>query len=142
MIKRLTITDLEYLGFKLAKKYLEKKGELIPEFYTCDKKKLDACLMQPYQTAFGQPCYRGFGAKAAVLFYGIIKNHPYQNGNKRIAVTTLVAFAWLHNKTFTLSKADMERVSLVVAKSHATTRGGILDLLAILFDSGTKDKKK
>jgi len=31
-------------------------------------------------------------SKASFLFYLMIKNHPFQNGNKRIAITTLFTF--------------------------------------------------
>ena len=36
--------------------------------------------------------------KAAVLFYLMVKNHPFQNGNKRIAMTTLLVFLYLNKR--------------------------------------------
>ena len=40
--------------------------------------------------------YEGHLAKAAYLFCSIIDSHPFSNGNKRLAVTLLIAFLLLN----------------------------------------------
>ncbi|MCX6785530.1 MAG: Fic family protein [Candidatus Komeilibacteria bacterium] len=51
-------------------------------------------MEQPYQTFGGKQLYPGLIKKSAILFYLMIKNHPFQNGNKRIAMTTLFYFLY------------------------------------------------
>jgi len=139
MITKLNLLDIEFLAFRLAKDYLEKKDEPIPAFYTCDKKKLDSCLNLPFQTAFGKDCYEGFSAKAAILFYSIIKNHPFENGNKRIAVTTLGTFSILNNRTMKIKNDKLLNISLIIADSHSKQMKLILEHLTVLFDIFIKE---
>jgi len=67
-------------------------GEPIPPFNTRFPDRLESCLKTPFQKFSGRSLYRGLIGKGAVLFYLMIKNHPFQNGNKRIAVMTLLYF--------------------------------------------------
>jgi prophage maintenance system killer protein len=53
---------------------------------------LESCLVTPFQSFSGKYFYPTFIAKASILFYLMIKNHPFQNGNKRIAMATLLFF--------------------------------------------------
>jgi death-on-curing protein len=48
---------------------------------------------RPFQSAFGRPLYATDIEKAAALFHGIIRNHPFTDGNKRTA--TLVSLYFL-----------------------------------------------
>lgn len=89
-IKELNIKDVEYVAFRLAQELMS-YNEPIPELGTRFPSKLGSCLETPFQT-FGKPLYRGLKEKAAMLFYIMVKNHPFENGNKRIAVMTLLLF--------------------------------------------------
>ena len=42
-----------------------------------------------------------------MLFYFLIKNHPFENGNKRIAITTLLTFLYANKKWL---KADIQEL--------------------------------
>jgi len=46
----------------------------------------------------GKSLYPTIPQQAAILFYSMIKNHPFENGNKRIAVMTLLIFLRFNNK--------------------------------------------
>jgi len=88
-IKTLSVDDIRYLAHTLAQKMLV-WGEPIPDFETRYPNILEACIGAPFQTFDKKSLYKGLEEKAAVLFYGLVKNHPFQNGNKRIAVTSFV----------------------------------------------------
>lgn len=90
-IKKLTISEVEYIAFSLAKELME-YGEPIPPFDTRYPDKLESCLQTPFQTFNRKGLYQTFESKAAILFYLLIKNHPFQDGNKRVAVVTLYYF--------------------------------------------------
>ena len=132
-MKMLSLLDVEYLAHKLAKDYLDKKDEPIPAFYKHNKIALNSCLELPFQSAFGKECYKGFDMKAAVLFYSLIKNHPFENGNKRIAVTSLMVFSFLNESKLICHQDDLHALSLDVANSPANTRNIMLRILTMLF---------
>ena len=46
----------------------------------------------PFQKFGGKSLYPSLVSKSGILFYLMVKNHPFQNGNKRIAITTLLMF--------------------------------------------------
>ena len=94
--KVLTIQQVEFIAHRLAKKFMQWNGP-IPDFSTRFPNVLESYLSTPFQTFDGKDLFRGLIEKAAILFYLIIKNHPFQNGNKRIAVTALIVFL-AHNR--------------------------------------------
>ena len=54
--------------------------------------KFESVIKGLYQTYDGQELYRTIEEKAAHLLYLIIKDHPFTNGNKRIAAFLFVYF--------------------------------------------------
>ncbi len=58
-----------------------------------------------FQSAFGQDAYPTLEEKAAHLLYFIIKNHPFNDGNKRSGA---FAFVWFLRKAGLL---DISRLS-------------------------------
>jgi prophage maintenance system killer protein len=93
----ITILDVEQIAFVLAQKLL-KFDEPIPDYSTRFPNVLESCVAAPFQWFSGHPLYRGLVAKASMLFYLMVKNHPFQNGNKRIAITTLLVFLSMNGK--------------------------------------------
>lgn len=92
----LTVRQIELVAHALAQQLME-WGEPIPAFDTRFPDRLESCLRTPFQKWEGRSLYRGIVGKGAVLFYLMVKNHPFQNGNKRVAIMTLLYF---------LSKSD------------------------------------
>jgi death on curing protein len=70
----------------------EEFTEDIPPFETRYPGKLESILNQIQSELFGKELYPGVVRKAAWLFYLMVKNHPFANGNKRIAIITLFQF--------------------------------------------------
>ncbi len=106
MRHRITLTEVERIAYLIAQQKVS-FDEPIPAFVTRFPNVLESCLETPFQTFSGRELYPTFTAKAGILFYLMNKNHPFQNGNKRIAMTTLffalyVAKKWLKVDTQTL----------------------------------------
>ncbi|MBU1089889.1 Fic family protein [Patescibacteria group bacterium] len=76
---------MEDVVHELAKALL-KYDEPIPHFTTRFPHKLESCLAVIEQLEYfnNDPILQ-----LANLIYRLVKNHPFQNGNKRIALTTL-----------------------------------------------------
>ena len=85
----ISITEVELIAYRLADK-LMKFDEPIPDFGTRFPSILESCLATPFQKFGGKFLYEGLVRKTAVLFYLMIKNHPFKNGNKRIAMMSML----------------------------------------------------
>ena len=68
--------------------------------------KLDAVLGSVYQSVFGEDVYPTTEEKAANLLYFLVKDHPFNDGCKRIAATLFLTFL---QKNGILKRADGRR---------------------------------
>ena len=114
----ITIADVEYIAFRLAKELLS-FDEPIPDFSTRFPNVLESCVLTPFQSFSGKALYPALVAKASILFYLMIKNHPFQNGNKRIAITTLLTFLYGNNKWLKADTQELYNFTFWVAQSPA-----------------------
>ncbi|MFH1012124.1 MAG: type II toxin-antitoxin system death-on-curing family toxin [Candidatus Peregrinibacteria bacterium] len=121
MIKKLTLKEVEYMAHHLAKKLMD-WDEPIPDFSTRFPHKLESCIETPFMTYAKRSLYQGLEKKAAVLFYLLIKNHPFQNGNKRIAVTTLLVFLMKNKRWLNVSPQEFYNFAAWVAGSPADVK--------------------
>jgi len=115
---RITLKEVEYIAFELAKELLS-FNEPIPNFTTRFPNILESCLLTPFQTFAGKQIYSGLIGKAGILFYLMIKNHPFQNGNKRIAMTTLFVFLYMNKKWIEINDQELYNFAVWVASSPA-----------------------
>ena len=119
--KSLTVAEVEYTAFKLAEEFMT-WDEPIPDFGTRFPNTLEGCLEQPFIRFSQKDLYRGLVGKATILFYLMIKNHPFQNGNKRIAVMSLLYFLHKNGKWLDVGSVELYNVALGVAKSRPSSR--------------------
>jgi death-on-curing protein len=117
----ITIGDVEYLAFRLAKEHLS-FNEPIPDFSTRFPNVLESCVLTPFQRFSGKALYRTLVAKASILFYLMIKNHPFQNGNKRIAITTLLTFLYGNSKWLKADTQELYNFTVWVAMSPSPVK--------------------
>lgn len=74
---------------------------------------LDSALARPQQLlAYGKPSRFEF---AAAYAFGLVRNHPFLDGNKRIGFTTAVLFLELNGCRFRASEADATLKTLALA---------------------------
>jgi death-on-curing protein len=115
-MKKITMKDVEYIAFRIAQEQLA-FDEPIPDFATRYPGKLESCVLSPFQTFDKKPLYRTLIQKAAILFYFMIKNHPFQNGNKRVAITTLLTFLHFNQKWLEVDNQELYNFTVWVAMS-------------------------
>ena len=121
----ITVQEVEYLAFRLAKEHLS-FNEPIPDFSTRFPGVLDSSLFIPFQRFSGRSLYPSLVFKAGILFYLMIKNHPFQNGNKRIALTTLLVFLHRNGKWFTVDAQSLHNFTVWVAQSPAELKDEVV----------------
>ena len=127
-MKALTVADVEHVAFRLAREHLA-FDEPIPEFRTRAPGVLEGCVLSPFQTFGGKSLYPSLEEKAAVLFYLMIKDHPFQNGNKRIAVTTLLVFLFLNGSWLHVDLEEFYNFAVWVAMSPADCRQEVVSAI-------------
>ena len=115
-MKRLTVKEAEYIAFRLAQELMS-FNEPIPGFSTRFPNVLESCLAAPFQTFTGKPLYSGLIDKAGILFYLMIKNHPFQNGNKRIAMATLFVLLHKNRKWLKVDTQELYNFTMWIAQS-------------------------
>ena len=118
MIKRVTVKDVEHITHKMAQELLS-FNEPIPDFSTRAPNILESCLATPFQTFGGKFLYPGFLTRVSMLFYLMIKNHPFENGNKRIAITTLFCFLFANKKWLIADIRELYNFTVWIAQSPA-----------------------
>jgi len=78
-----------------------------------DEGLFDSALARPQQLfAYGKP---GLFELAAAYAFGLVRNHPFLDGNKRIGFTAAVVFLELNGYRFTASEADATIKTLALA---------------------------
>ena len=78
-----------------------------------DEGLLDSAVNTPFQTFSGQDLYPTVLEKAVRLGFGLIRNHPFIDGNKRIGTHAMLVFLDLNN--ITLSYEDDELISTILS---------------------------
>ena len=74
---------------------------------------LDSALARPQQlSTYGRPSLFDL---AAAYAYGLVRSHPFLDGNKRIAFTAAVVFLELNGRRFTASEAEAALKTLALA---------------------------
>lgn len=112
----ITVQEVEFLAFRLAQEHLS-FDEPIPDFSTRFPNILESCLITPFMKFDGKRLYPSLSLQASMLFYLLIKNHPFQNGNKRIAITTLLLFLLKNKKWLKADTTKLYNFTIWVAQS-------------------------
>jgi death-on-curing family protein len=135
---KITVGDVEYLAFRLAKEFLS-FDEPIPDFGTRFPHRLESCILTPFQTYAGKDLYPKMVDKAAILFYLLIKNHPFQNGNKRVATTTLLTFLFLNGKWLAADNQEFFNLTVWVAQSPPRFKDQVVGAIRIFIGDHLTD---
>ncbi len=88
-----------------------------------------------YQSAFAEDVYATLEEKAANLLYFIIKNHPFNDGNKR---TAAFAFIWFLQKSGIhfrgkLTPEALTSITLLIAESDPASKTRMIGLVILLL---------
>lgn len=87
---------------------------------------LESALAQPKATFDGTDLYPSVVDKAGALAFGLAMNHPFVDGNKRIAHAAMAVFLELHGLAIEATVDGQEQLMLNLAagqlsRAHLTT---------------------
>lgn len=91
-----------------------------------DEGMLESALNAPFQTFGGEDVYPSLQHKAARLCFGLVKNHPFVDGNKRIGAHAMLVFLALNGIELHHSQEELSDIILQAAAGEIETK----DLLA------------
>ena len=82
-----------------------------------DEGLLESAIAAPFQSFDGEDAFPSIAQKAARLGYGLIKNHPFVDGNKRIGTHVMLVFLALNDITLAYTQEELTQIILAVAAS-------------------------
>lgn len=132
--KFLKIEDFQFLCFDLARELMS-YGEPIPDYSEKDQGLLESALANPQQMFDGKLLYPSLQKQAAVLFYSLIKNHPFKNGNKRIAVMGLLTHLGLNSMWVDITPLDLYQLACRVSESKPSDKAEMLALIKMEIEN-------
>ena len=79
---------------------------------------LDSALGAPFQSFAGKTAYPSIEQKAVRLGYGLIKNHPFLDGNKRVGVHVMLVLLALNGYELLYTQKELSNTILSVADGN------------------------
>ncbi len=79
--------------------------------------RLEAAASVPQQSMFGVDLYADLPSKAGALAHAIIRNHPFSDGNKRVAVVALVEMLARNGAILTATNDEVYALALTAANA-------------------------
>ena len=79
---------------------------------------LDSALSAPFQSFDNTDVYPSLQQKAARLCFGLVKNHPFVDGNKRIGAHAMLVFLAVNGVELTYTQTELSDIILQVAASE------------------------
>lgn len=136
--QEIELSDKELANdLQLLKQTLIKKGEAT-ELFAQEKNigNLKGILGSVFQSVFGQDAYETIELKAAHLLYFIIKNHPFNDGNKRCGA---FAFIWFLQKAgydfrAKINPETLATVTILIAESQPHDKEKMIGVILLLLN--------
>ncbi|MFA5643902.1 MAG: virulence protein RhuM/Fic/DOC family protein [Patescibacteria group bacterium] len=136
--KKINITSKElYQGLAKLKKELIGRGEA-SEIFSQEKTSgnLEGIIGNVFQAVFGREVYTTIEEKAAHLLYFVIKNHPFNDGNKRSGA---FAFIWFLNKAKfnfkdRINPESLATLTILIAESNPKDKEKMIGIILLLLD--------
>lgn len=83
-----------------------------------DNELLDSAINTPFQTYDSEELYPTLLDKASRLCFGLVKNHPFVDGNKRIGTHAMLVFLAINGVE--LEYSDTELINLILSVAAGT----------------------
>ena len=96
-----------------------------PDVKARDLGLLEAALARPQTSAFGADAYPTLDEKAAALLHSLARNHALIDGNKRLALSGLIAFYGVNGRRLTLTNDEAYELVMAVASGELDAVGSI-----------------
>lgn len=83
-----------------------------------DKDLLLSAIAQPMSTFDGQYLHKSLYDKAAAYLFHLCQNHPFIDGNKRVALVSSLAFLAMNDVAIEYDENSLEQLAWAVSKER------------------------
>lgn len=87
---------------------------------------LDSAILAPFQSFDGKDLYPTILGKGAQLGFGIIRNHAFVDGNKRIGAHAMLVFLALNGYAFSYTQKELSDIIVAVAAGEKNSQDLLL----------------
>lgn len=77
---------------------------------------LESAVLRPQASFSGEEVYKSVFEKAAVLMIGLIKNHPFVDGNKRTGLHASLVFLKLNGVSLKAPNEKLVKIAVRIAR--------------------------
>lgn len=116
----LTLTDIEWIYAAYSEEGADDLEEL--PFHNLYREDLEGILTLPQRGVGDIQFYSTLPEQGAILFYEVIKRHPFFDGNKRMACLILFTFLYLNDVWIHISNEQLYTLAHTVACSDPKER--------------------
>jgi death-on-curing protein len=89
--------------------------------------KLESSIAQPFQRIGGKDLYPTLISKAAMLYYFCIKNHPFEDGNKRMGIFALIIYLAYNGYWLDTTNEELFNMTVRTAASGMKERDQVVN---------------
>jgi death-on-curing protein len=107
----LTLDEILVIRDRIAARYADRFEVMSPNG-------LLSALAAPRRSAFGAEAFPALADKAGALVYSLVQNHPFWDGNKRIAAAALRLFIELNGRVLAADEPALERITSAIARGQ------------------------
>jgi len=83
-----------------------------------DRGLLESAIAMPQSTFGGQDLHSGLAGKGAAYHFHLCANHPFVDGNKRVAVAASEVFLLINGHELSATDDEIEKLTLGVARGE------------------------
>lgn len=112
----ITKEELKYIA-QLFSDYMIKEIGNEPGYVVKDAGRLDSSLTQPFQSIDEKELYPTLVDKATMLYYFCIKNHPFEDGNKRMGIFSLLLYLYKNGYWLDATNDELFEITVYTASS-------------------------
>lgn len=129
----ITKEELKYIA-QLFSEYMLKEINNDPGYTVKDEGRLESSLAQPFQSIEGKELYPTLVDKAAILYYLCIKNHPFEDGNKRMGIFSLLLYLYKNGYWLDTTNDELFDITVYTASSKVEDMQDVVEKIKVFVE--------
>ncbi|HOF78904.1 MAG TPA: type II toxin-antitoxin system death-on-curing family toxin [Candidatus Dojkabacteria bacterium] len=129
----ITKEELKYIA-QLFSEYMLKEINNDPGYTVKDEGRLESSLAQPFQSIEGKELYPTLVDKAAMLYYLCIKNHPFEDGNKRMGIFSLLLYLYKNGYWLDTTNDELFDITVYTASSKVEDMQEVVEKIKVFVE--------
>ena len=122
----ITKEELKYIAL-LFSDYMVKEINNAPGYIVKDEGRLESSLTQPFQSIEGNELYPTLVDKGSMLYYFCIKNHPFEDGNKRMGIFSLLLYLYKNGYWLDATNEELFDITVYTASSKVEDMAEVVE---------------